>query len=79
MTAPTLSFGLSFNDLYDREGLSRLDAAFAAWLKAANADVHARLEPAPEIHGQLVGFPVGAERGGYADEDQSALLGDFLY
>ena len=43
MTAPTLSFGLSFNDLYDREGLSRLDAAFAAWLKAANADVHARL------------------------------------
>ncbi len=43
MTAPTLSFGLSFNDLYDREGLSRLDAAFAVWLKAANADVHARL------------------------------------
>ena len=34
MTAPSLSFGLSFNDLYDREGLSRLDAAFAAWLKA---------------------------------------------
>ena len=43
MTAPTLSFGLSFNDLYDRDGLSRLDAAFAAWLKTANADVHARL------------------------------------
>ena len=43
MTAPTLSFGMSFNDLYDREGLSRLDAQFAAWLQKANVDVHARL------------------------------------
>ncbi len=43
MTALALSFGTSFNDLYDREGLSRLDAAFVAWLKEVNVDVHARL------------------------------------
>ena len=28
--APPVTFGLSFNDFYDREGLSRLDAAFVA-------------------------------------------------
>src|SRR5512139_3922926 len=47
MTAPALgpplSHGLSFTDLYDREGLARLDAAFVSWLQAANVDVHARL------------------------------------
>ena len=43
MTAPALGHGLSFNDLYDRDGLARLDAAFAGWLQTANVDVHARL------------------------------------
>src|SRR5471032_1083720 len=43
MTAPTLAHGLSFDDLYGREGLSRLDAAFVAWLQDANVDAHARL------------------------------------
>jgi NADPH-dependent glutamate synthase beta subunit-like oxidoreductase/NAD(P)H-flavin reductase len=43
MTALALGYGLSFDDLYDREGLARLDAAFVAWLKDANVDVHARL------------------------------------
>jgi NADPH-dependent glutamate synthase beta subunit-like oxidoreductase/NAD(P)H-flavin reductase len=43
MTALALSFGTSFNDLYDREGLARLDAAFVAWLEDTNVDVHARL------------------------------------
>ena len=33
MTAPALGHGLSFNDLYDRDGLARLDAAFAGWLQ----------------------------------------------
>lgn len=28
--APVLSHGFAFNDLYDRDGLGRLDAAFAA-------------------------------------------------
>src|SRR5260370_23342188 len=40
---PSLEYGLSFDDLYDREGLVRLDAAFVAWLKDANVDAHARL------------------------------------
>ena len=43
MTAPTLAHGLSFDDLYDREGLCRLDAAFVGWLKDVNVDAHARL------------------------------------
>src|SRR5215831_11053058 len=43
MTALSLGHGLSFNDLYDREGLVRLDAAFVAWLHEANPDAHARL------------------------------------
>jgi hypothetical protein len=29
---PLLAHGLSFDHLYDRDGLVRLDAAFAAWL-----------------------------------------------
>ncbi|MGE5149663.1 MAG: pyridine nucleotide-disulfide oxidoreductase, partial [Rhodospirillaceae bacterium] len=43
MNAPALGYGLSFPDLYDRDGLARLDAAFVAWLKEANVEVHARL------------------------------------
>jgi NADPH-dependent glutamate synthase beta subunit-like oxidoreductase/NAD(P)H-flavin reductase len=43
MNAPALSHGLSFHDLYDRDGLARLDAAFVAWLKDANVEAHARL------------------------------------
>jgi NADPH-dependent glutamate synthase beta subunit-like oxidoreductase/NAD(P)H-flavin reductase len=43
MTAPTLAHGLSFDDLYDRDGLGRLDAAFVAWLQDADVDAHARL------------------------------------
>src|SRR5690349_23398759 len=43
MNAPPLGFGLGFHDLYDREGLARLDAAFVAWLKDANVEAHARL------------------------------------
>jgi NADPH-dependent glutamate synthase beta subunit-like oxidoreductase/NAD(P)H-flavin reductase len=43
MTAPALGHGLSFTDLYDREGLARLDAQFVDWLKAGDVEVHARL------------------------------------
>jgi NADPH-dependent glutamate synthase beta subunit-like oxidoreductase/NAD(P)H-flavin reductase len=47
MTAPSpglsLKHGLSFNDLYDREGLATLDAAFVAWLQVSDVDAHARL------------------------------------
>jgi len=53
MTAPALGHGLSFNDLYDRDGLARLDAAFAGWLQTANVDVHARLMAARVAPDQL--------------------------
>ena len=64
MTAPRLSFGMSFTDLYDREGLVRLDAAFVDWLASANADVHARLMAARAMPDQL------------ALKDESNLLTD---
>ena len=62
MIAPALGHGLSFNDLYDRDGLARLDAAFAGWLQTANVDVHARLMAARAAPDQL------------ADKDESNLL-----
>ena len=53
MTAPALGHDLSFTDLYDRDGLARLDAAFAGWLQTANVDVHARLMAARAAPDQL--------------------------
>ena len=38
-----LKHGLVFEDLYRREGLVRLDAAFVAWLASLDADLHNRL------------------------------------
>ncbi len=38
-----LGFDASFDDLYRREGLARLDAAFVAFLKGADASLHNRL------------------------------------
>ena len=35
-------FGIKFEDLYAREGLSKVDALFVDDLAAANADVHNR-------------------------------------
>jgi NADPH-dependent glutamate synthase beta subunit-like oxidoreductase/NAD(P)H-flavin reductase len=37
-----LAFDLKFDDLYSREGLIKLDAAFVAELAKANADIHNR-------------------------------------
>ena len=51
--APTLTHGLGFNDLYDRDGLARLDAAFVAWLEGIDAGLHARLMAARAAPGQL--------------------------
>jgi NADPH-dependent glutamate synthase beta subunit-like oxidoreductase/NAD(P)H-flavin reductase len=42
MTALSLQHGLAFDDLYRRDGLARLDAAFVAHLAAANIDLHNR-------------------------------------
>jgi len=38
-----LAFNLSFAELYSREGLLRVDAAFLDFLSGADADLHARL------------------------------------
>ncbi len=38
-----LKHDLAFEDLYRRDGLVRLDAAFVAWLAAGNAELHNRL------------------------------------
>ena len=43
MSALVLKHGLAFADLYDREGLCRLDAAFIAHLAAVDAGLHGRL------------------------------------
>src|SRR5215469_2925003 len=43
MTDLALRHGLSFADLYDREGLVRIDRAFAAHLAAADVGLHDRL------------------------------------
>ena len=39
----TLDFNLSFTDLYSRQGLEKVDAAFVEELKASNADLFNRL------------------------------------
>src|SRR5215471_15692397 len=38
-----LKHGLAFEDLYRRDGLARLDAAFVAWLASSNAELHNHL------------------------------------
>ena len=43
---PELGFGMAFADLYAREGLRRLDAAFLADLGGRDADLRAKLESA---------------------------------
>src|SRR5437763_2564397 len=43
MTDLALKHGLSFPDLYDRDGLIRLDRAFVAHLAAAGTTLHDRL------------------------------------
>src|SRR5437667_10438871 len=43
MTDLALKHGLSFSDLYERDGLIRLDRAFVAHLAATDIGLHARL------------------------------------
>ena len=62
MASPSLSHGLGFTDLYDREGLVRLDAAFVDWLKESHVEAHARLMAARAAPDAL------------ADKDESNLL-----
>ena len=46
MTHPALGHGLSFNDLYERSGLERVDRAFLAALAATDGALAARLAAA---------------------------------
>ncbi len=62
MASPSLSHGLGFTDLYDREGLVCLDAAFVDWLKESHVEAHARLMAARTAPDAL------------ADKDESNLL-----
>lgn len=48
-----LAFNLGFNDLYQRDGLVKLDAAFIQELAASNADVHNRFVSARAGEGEL--------------------------
>ncbi|HEX2889538.1 FAD-dependent oxidoreductase [Vineibacter terrae] len=64
MTALTLQHGLAFEDLYRRDGLARLDAAFVAGLAAANVDLHNRFVTAR------------ADPDALAAKDESSLLID---
>ena len=60
----TLRHGLGFPDLYDRDGLARLDAAFVAWLERENAGLYTLLMGARAAPDQL------------AAKDESNLLID---
>jgi len=64
MTALSLQHGLAFEDLYRRDGLARLDAAFVAGLAAANVELHNRLVTAR------------ADPDALAAKDESTLLID---
>ena len=43
MVEPALGFSIRFEDLYRREGLARIDAAFLETLAASDAELHGRL------------------------------------
>ncbi len=47
-SAPALAFGTTFRDLYDTEGLQRLDTRFSEWLREADAALHGRWRAARE-------------------------------
>src|SRR5271170_5053412 len=61
-----LSHGLSFSDLYHREGLLRVDAAFLDQLKHSDASLHAQLLAARDA--------VAANPGALATKQESELL-----
>src|ERR1700731_4491715 len=73
MTDLALKHGLSFADLYERDGLVRLDRAFVAHLAAAGGGVHARVMTARAA-------PDGLDRKAESDllVDLSPHLEDFV-
>src|SRR5215469_687607 len=73
MTDLALAHGLFFADLYDRDGLVRLDRAFVAHLGAAGVELHNRLMAARQE-------PAGLERQAESDllVDLAPHLEDFI-
>src|SRR5436305_10614101 len=73
MTELALKHGLSFADLYERDGLVRLDRAFVAHLAASDVAVHDRLMAARAA-------PDGLDRKTESDllVDLSPHLEDFI-
>jgi NADPH-dependent glutamate synthase beta subunit-like oxidoreductase/NAD(P)H-flavin reductase len=57
VTQTVLGFGFDFGDLYRRDGLARLDAAFVAQLKARDGALHDRLMAARAEPEALAGKP----------------------
>src|SRR6188508_2703916 len=53
----TLAFGLRFADLYDRDGLVRLDGCFVDFLKVQDPPLHGRLMAARAAPEQAAGKP----------------------
>jgi hypothetical protein len=51
----TLAFGLRFADLYDRDGLVRLDGCFVDFLKVQDPPLHGRLMAARAAPEQAAG------------------------
>src|SRR5882757_2343908 len=57
MTASlVLGFGATFDDLYDREGLARLDVRFLDFLTECDADLRARLDAARQSPADVKGL-----------------------
>src|SRR5947209_15329348 len=73
MTELALKHGLSFSDLYQRDGLVRLDRAFVAHLAATDVGLHDRLMAARAE-------PDGLDRKGESDllVDLAPHLEDFI-
>ena len=53
MSILSLSFDLEFEDLYSRDGVAGVDAAFLGWLEAADVDLSASLTKARADPGAL--------------------------
>ncbi len=78
MTDLTLPFGLAFADLYDRDGLTRVDRAFVAHLASADVGLHDRLMTArrdPEALGGADESDLLVELAPYVEDFFGALFG----
>ena len=69
----SLGFGLSFEELYRRDGLARVDAAFLDWVRGTEPDLQARL-----VAGRAA--PAGADRAAQSELmlELAPHLDDFL-